>query len=142
VKLIEEMFRARIKESIEAAELLASEKYNASANRAYYATLRKSYFVYMSYFSFEWDPEKQASNLAKHGVRFHEASTVFDDQFSYTFEDSAHSHGEVRELTIGSSNLHRLLVVVSTERNGHIRIISAREATKQERKDYQNNIVI
>jgi len=94
----------------------------------------------MSYFSFTWDPEKQTRNRTKHGVSFEEASTVFDDQLSYTFEDSAHSEGELRELTIGTSNRHRLLVVASTERNEIIRIISAREATKQERKDYENNI--
>ena len=87
---------------------------------------------------FEWDPDKAARNLQKHGVSFHVASTVFGDPLAITFDDPDHSIGEHRLLTFGSSGLNQLLVVVHTERGGTIRIISARRATAQERKIYEN----
>ena len=87
---------------------------------------------------FEWDPQKSDANFKKHGVSFHEASTVFGDPLAITFSDPDHSIGEHRFLTFGYSRLNRLLVVVHTERHGKIRIISARRTTKQERKIYEN----
>ena len=87
---------------------------------------------------FEWDPHKSEANLKKHGVSFHEASTVFGDLLAITFNDPDHSIREDRFLTFGYSRMNRLLVVVYTERHGRIRIISARLATRLERKIYEN----
>lgn len=86
---------------------------------------------------FEWDKEKAASNLRKHDVSFEEASTAFADDLSLTGDDPDHSHVERRLVTFGVSSAGRLLVVSHTERSGHIRIISARPATRAERKFYE-----
>jgi hypothetical protein len=88
---------------------------------------------------FEWDPQKAESNIEKHGVSFEEASTVFRDPLSLTIDDPLHSTGEVRMIQIGISHKNRLLVVVHTERENNIRIISARKATKKERNNYESN---
>jgi len=88
---------------------------------------------------FEWDPQKAKSNLIKHGVSFEEASTAFQDTLSLTIDDPLHSIDEDRVVLIGMSNKNRLLVVVHTERGDNIRIISARKATKKERKNYESN---
>jgi len=88
---------------------------------------------------FEWDPDKSNTNLKKHGISFHEASTVFGDPLSITFSDPDRSILEHRFLTFGYSRMNELLVVVHTERHGKIRIISARCATRQERKIYENS---
>lgn len=87
---------------------------------------------------FEWDPRKSDSNLKKHGVSFHEASTVFGEPLSVTFDDPDHSIREHRFLTFGYSRNNQLLAVVHTERHGKTRIISARRATRQERKIYED----
>jgi hypothetical protein len=73
---------------------------------------------------FEWDPEKERSNLDKHGVGFTEAATVFGDPLEITISDPDHSIGEARFLSMGYSSLNRLLVVSYTEREDRIRIIS------------------
>lgn len=86
---------------------------------------------------FEWDPAKAESNFQKHGVLVAEACTVFDDPFMLAFEDHEHSRGEFRFRAMGRSIKSRLLVVVYTERGDVIRIISAREATRRERKAYE-----
>jgi uncharacterized protein len=88
---------------------------------------------------FEWDEEKAASNLRKHGVSFEEASTAFADDISLTGDDPDHSHGEHRLVLFGVSSAGRLLVVSHTERAGHIRIVSARTATRSERKFYEED---
>jgi len=88
---------------------------------------------------FEWDPQKAKSNLKKHGVSFEEASTAFQDTFSLTIDDPLHSMDGERVVLIGMSNKNRSLVVVHTERGDNIRIISARKATKEERKNYESN---
>lgn len=89
---------------------------------------------------FEWDRKKAASNIKDHKVSFDEASTVFDDPLAYIFDDEDHSIDEQREIIIGHSVLNRLLLVCFTERKEDlIRIISAREVTKQERQDYEEN---
>jgi len=88
---------------------------------------------------FEWDSQKAKSNLKKHGVSFEEASTAFQNTLSLTIDDPLHSIDEVRVVLIGMSNKNRLLVVVHTERGDNIRIISARKATKKERKNYESN---
>jgi uncharacterized protein len=87
---------------------------------------------------FEWDPRKSDANLKKHGLSFHEASTIFGDPLSITFNDPDHSVGEHRFLTFGYSITNQLLAVIHTERHGKTRIISARRATRQERKIYEN----
>jgi hypothetical protein len=85
----------------------------------------------------EWDPEKAAINLDKHGVDFHEAGTVLDDPLSTTFPDPDHSLDEQRFLTIGSSLSGRILVVAHTDRGEGVRLISARPATPGERRFYE-----
>ncbi len=86
---------------------------------------------------FEWDEEKAKRNLKKHQVSFEEASTIFGDPLALTIPDPLHSEEEDRFITLGESHRRRLLVVVATERGGRIRIISARVATRRERKDYE-----
>lgn len=88
--------------------------------------------------SFEWDPEKAKKNHKKHGVNFEEASTVFYDALSATFDDHDHSIGEHRLISIGFSSSGRLLVVSHTDRGKNIRIISARLATARERTKHEN----
>lgn len=86
---------------------------------------------------FEWDDVKAQANLAKHGVSFEEAATVFGDSLAVTFPDPDHSTAENRWLTFGISQSNRLLLVVHTERRRSIRIISARKATRHEREIYE-----
>ncbi len=88
---------------------------------------------------FEWDPEKAKSNEQKHGITFEEASSVFADAFSLTIHDPLHSEDEERFVIIGISIKNRILTVVHTEREGRLRIISARKATNKERFYYENN---
>lgn len=87
---------------------------------------------------FEWDPAKASENRAKHGVEFTEAMTVFGDPLELTINDPDHSADEQRFLSIGHSSSDRLLVVAYTEREGRIRLISAREATAREHKAYES----
>ena len=87
---------------------------------------------------FEWDKKKAAENLRKHLVSFEEASTVFYDPLSATFDDPDPSSGEHRLLMVGLSARHRLLVVSYVERGKHLRIISARPATAHERKRHES----
>jgi uncharacterized DUF497 family protein len=88
---------------------------------------------------FEWDPNKAGKNLKLHDVSFDEASTAFSDTLSLTIYDPLHSGEEDRMILIGNSHKNRLLVIVHTERKDKIRIISARRATKNERKQYEEN---
>lgn len=85
---------------------------------------------------FEWNDEKAALNLDKHGVSFEEARTVFDDPFYIGFPDPAHAYNEFRYIVIGQSGMDRLLMVAYTERKDRVRIISARESTPKERRKY------
>jgi uncharacterized DUF497 family protein len=86
---------------------------------------------------FEWDPAKAVRNLELHEVSFQQASTVFGDPLAATVPDPAHSAEEARLITMGHSASGSLLVVVHTEREDRIRIISARAATRAERKKYE-----
>ncbi len=86
---------------------------------------------------FEWDPDKAQANLDKHGVSFEEALTVFGDTLSLLIPDPDHSSEEVRFLLLGQSLPGRLIVVAHTEAGGIIRLISARRATRHERRDYE-----
>ncbi len=86
---------------------------------------------------FDWDTDKAAANLKKHGVSFEEAEEAFDDPNVFHFFDAAHSIGERRYNAIGFSH-QRLLFIVYTERGENItRIISAREADKFHRRIYE-----
>lgn len=89
---------------------------------------------------FEWDPEKAASNARKHGVTFEEAQTVFQDDLFVTFEDPDHSQDENRFIIMGQSTKKNLLVVSYTERRKTLRLISARQATRKERRTYEEEI--
>ena len=86
---------------------------------------------------FEWDPDKAASNLGKHQVSFLEAATVFSDSLSLTFYDPDHSANEERYITMGLSGSGKFLIVAHTDRDGTIRIISARGMTRRERMFYE-----
>ncbi len=86
---------------------------------------------------FDWDPGKAKSNARKHALSFEEAATVFYDPLSATFDDPDHSNEESRFITVGYSSRNRLCIVVHTEREGVLRIISARPATTQERKRHE-----
>jgi len=89
---------------------------------------------------FQWDPDKAKTNLRKHGVSFEEAVTVFKDPLALIFDDEEHSEEEHREIIIGISALSRLLLVCFVERyEDVVRIITARPATNQEKKDYEEN---
>ena len=90
--------------------------------------------------TFEWDSRKARSNLAKHGVGFQEASTIFGDPLSLTIPDPEHSLSEERYITVGRAFSGKLLVVVHTERGDNIRVISARRASRRERKFYEKII--
>ena len=86
---------------------------------------------------FEWDPVKAELNLKEHGVSFDEAATIFRDTLSITIADPDHSDSEDRFIDVGMSHRMQLLVVTYTERKDKIRIISARRATRAERKNYE-----
>jgi uncharacterized DUF497 family protein len=89
---------------------------------------------------YEWDPAKSAANVKKHRISFEEAASVFLDADALTFWDPDHSDEEEREITIGRSARRRVLFVAHAARDGRIRIISARRATRQERRQYEEGI--
>jgi hypothetical protein len=86
---------------------------------------------------FEWDARKDASNRRKHQISFEDALSVFADPKALTFDDIEHSDFEDRSLTFGLSSGGTLLVVVHAERDDAVRLISARRATKHEKRIYQ-----
>ena len=86
--------------------------------------------------TFEWDEQKTQDNLRDHGVSFEECCTVFGDTLSLTIDDPLHSIEDDRLVTIGFSDSGRILVVVHTEREDNIRVISTRAATPRERRAY------
>jgi uncharacterized protein len=87
--------------------------------------------------TFRWDPEKARANLQKHGVSFAEAVDAFMDPLSVTISDPDHSYDEERFILLGFSDRQRVLVVVHTETDDSVRIISAREANRHERRQYE-----
>ena len=88
---------------------------------------------------FEWDAKKSEANTKKHGVTFEEALTVFANPLARIFDDPGHSADEHREIIIGHSVSQQLLIVSFTEREGRIRIMSARSTTSREHQDYEEN---
>jgi len=93
----------------------------------------------MSAISFVWDPRKNAGNKKKHGISFEEAISVFYDEHARVINDAAHSEAEDRFVILGFSSKSRPLVVVHCykEPDELVRIISARKAIEQERKQYE-----
>jgi uncharacterized DUF497 family protein len=89
---------------------------------------------------FEWNARKAEANEAKHGVSFEEAITVFADPLARIFADEEHSESERREIIIGRSDQRNLILVSFAEADDRVRIISARKATRTERKDYEENV--
>ncbi|MEN3146292.1 BrnT family toxin [Neorhizobium sp. IRAMC:178] len=87
--------------------------------------------------NFEWDDQKAAANLAKHGVGFAAATAVFRDPFAFDTEDRSMDYGEIRRRIIGLGN-GRFLTVIYTERGETIRLISARKTTRAERREYDD----
>ncbi len=90
-------------------------------------------------YEFEWDPAKADANRRKHGVSFEEAVTVFGDPLSILLADPDHSEGQERYVLVGLSDRGRLIVVAFAERPPRTRIISARLATKRERRQYEED---
>jgi uncharacterized protein len=84
---------------------------------------------------FEWDTDKEATNLHKHGVSFAQAAAAFQDPFAVEWIDSRQDYGELRIILLGMTT-GEVLTVVYTERDEHIRIISARKATRYEQEIY------
>lgn len=89
---------------------------------------------------YEWDAGKAKGNLRKHGISFEEAATAFLDPLALTFPDPAQSSGEEREITIGNSSRQQVVFVSHCQRANRVRIISARKATRGERKQYEEGI--
>lgn len=89
---------------------------------------------------FEWDPKKAKANLTKHEVSFEEAITVFADPLARIFDDDEHSGEERREIIIGHTTEHDLVLVSFTAIDQRVRILSARKVTRRERKDYEENV--
>lgn len=87
--------------------------------------------------NFDWDTRKAAANLKKHGISFYEAATAFGDPLSITIPDPDHSGYEQRSLLMGRTAAHRLVVVSHVERGQAVRLISARLATRRERRTYE-----
>ena len=93
----------------------------------------------MDSLNFEWDENKNAFNLKKHGISFNEAKTVFADELGRLILDPDNSEGEERFILMGMSSHLRILSVCHCERSSEtIRIISARKADKSERKQYED----
>jgi uncharacterized DUF497 family protein len=88
---------------------------------------------------FEWYGPKASANRAKHRITFEEAATAFRDPLGRITEDPRHSEGEQRFALLGQSEERRLLVVMFTERGEAIHLISARKATRRERKEYEES---
>jgi uncharacterized DUF497 family protein len=88
---------------------------------------------------FEWRASKAAENRAKHKVAFEEAATVFGDPLGRIVDDPRHSEDEERFVLLGESDRHRLLVVMFTERGEALHLISARKATRRERREYEES---
>lgn len=89
---------------------------------------------------FDWDPDKARLNRHQHGITFEEAQTTFDDPHARIIDDPDHSELEARAILLGYTQRNRLLVVVFAERRDTIRLISARKATRKERKTYEEKI--
>jgi len=122
--------------TLDPAALFACAKSPSASSAVDFPT---SYTYNVCMIRFEWSPAKSNSNLKKHGVSFEEAQSVFYDEYARQFFDDEHSGDEERFIMLGTSNRSRILVVCHCERASDdvIRIISARKATRIERKYYE-----
>lgn len=93
-----------------------------------------------AYGIFEWDSDKNIANIRKHKISFVEAAEVFLDPYMIFQHDAAHSLVENRYKIIGSIRQFRLVAVIVTDRSGIVRLISARKATKDEVREYEQAI--
>ncbi len=84
---------------------------------------------------FEWDENKNQLNQQKHRISFEEAKEIFSGVV-FTFTSNKLDYGEIRDISIGAINDIVVIAVVHTNRQGKIRLISARKATQKERKRY------
>jgi uncharacterized DUF497 family protein len=109
---------------------LAAER--QSVRRTHHASLSHT-------MKFEWDPDKAARNLKRHGISFAEATSAFGDPLSLTVDDPDHSVGEHRFILIGQTHTGRLVVVchVALDDDETIRLISARLPSRREQKSYE-----
>ena len=101
------------------------------------------YNIIMGYLTFEWDEEKNEKNKKKHGLSFETAREVFYDSEAVLFDDPDHSEDEERFLIIGMVKSSKICIVSHCYRQNDtvIRIISAREATKKERRYYEEGLL-
>ncbi len=95
---------------------------------------------------FEWDEDKNQSNITKHGIDFQQAKRVFEDPNILTYEDTRLNYKEIREISVGQLLLTTqqqiiIVVVIHTDRDGKVRLISARRASKRERKLYEQQSI-
>ncbi len=95
---------------------------------------------------FEWDEDKNQSNITKHGIDFQQAKRVFEDPNVLTYEDTRFNYKKIREISVGQLLLTTqqkiiIAVVVHTDRDGKVRLISARKASKRERKIYEQQSI-
>jgi uncharacterized protein len=96
----------------------------------------------MAAFDFEWDPDKANANVAKHGINFEQAATVFLDPFAVTIADEEHSEAEARWITLGKDAADRYVLVIHTfqwlaDDRGRVRLISARRPTRTKIRGYE-----
>lgn len=100
---------------------------------------------YIKSMKFEWDEQKNRTNIIKHGISFQEAIEIFKDPNLLTYKDNRFNYEETRELSIGQLFLPKqpviVILVVHTDRNGVTRIISARRASRKERKIYDQQSI-
>ena len=95
---------------------------------------------------FEWDEDKNQSNITKHGIDFQQAKRVFKDPNILTYEDTRFNYEEIREISVGQLLLTTqqkiiIVVIIHTDRDGKVRLISARKASKRERKLYEQQSI-
>jgi uncharacterized protein len=91
--------------------------------------------AYNKQMTYQWDKSKAAANLRKHGIDFADVVSVFSDDLAITTPDERFD--EERFITVGLDGFGRVLIVVYTWRAQEIRLISARPATRQERRQYE-----
>ncbi len=102
--------------------------------------------MYIYIMEFEWDEDKNQSNISKHGIDFEQAKEIFEDPNLLTYEDTRFGYGEIREISIGQLLLTTqqkiiIALVVYIDRDGIIRLISARKASKQEGQGYEQQSI-
>ena len=113
---------------------------DGGATRGFARVPRGSRALNLGGVTFEWDARKAATNFKKHGVTFEDGSSVFFDPLAITYPDPDHSLDERREVTLGYTMKKEMVFVSHCDRGERIRIISARPATRTERRQYEEGI--